>query len=240
MTGLLYCLPLTSTWLQTEKTEDQSKLTRCLKMLSNENRPLVFLGNECCGKTVLLFQAAVAYASQNYHVTYISRSPLTQMPLSVHGMTRPETAGLLKTLTFMYMNKVQNLVEFCASIHTKSLVPDIVIVDDLEYYLDQSVDPSPEAGCARLLALLEDTQSYIQSKSGLCIMMMGCHKKQPYVTQIFRQLRITDAHITTEDFHEKLYRLCVQGKTAALDLTYQIQSSGLFVKTVTVGCKDTG
>ena len=53
------------------------------------------------GKTLLLFQAAVSYASQGHHVTFISRRPLTRMPLSVHGMTRPDVAGLLKTLTFL-------------------------------------------------------------------------------------------------------------------------------------------
>ncbi|XP_060571818.1 ATPase SWSAP1-like [Ruditapes philippinarum] len=197
MTGLLYSFPLTSPWLQTEIEEDQSKLTNCLKLLNKENCPLVFLGEGQCGKTVLLFQAAVAYASQDYHVTYISRSPLTQMPLSVHGMTRPETAGLLKTLTFMYINKVQNLVEFCASIHSKSLVPDMLIVDDLDFYLQQSMDPSPEVGCARLCAILEDTLSYIQTKSCAGMMMLGCRKKFKFITQIFKQFRLAVADITS-------------------------------------------
>ncbi|XP_045196399.2 ATPase SWSAP1-like [Mercenaria mercenaria] len=239
MTGLLYSLPLTSPWLQTENVEDQSKLTNCLKLLSQEHCPLVFLGDENCGKTVLLFQAAVAYASQDYHVTYISRSPLTQMPLSVHGMTRPETAGLLKTLTFMYMNKVQNLIEYCAAIHSKSLVPDMVIVDDLEYYLQQSVDPSPEVGCARLCAILEDTLSYIQSKSGAGMMMLGCRRKQQYVDHTLKQFKLAVADITTENFQEKLYNLNLQGRTASLNLMYQIQGSGLFVKCATAGCHDT-
>lgn len=46
MTGLLYSFPLTSPWLQTEAEEDQSKLIKCLKLLNQENYPLVFLGEE--------------------------------------------------------------------------------------------------------------------------------------------------------------------------------------------------
>ena len=53
------------------------------------------------GKTVLLFQAAVAYASEGRQVTLISRRPLSRMPHSVHGMIRPEAAGNLQTLTFL-------------------------------------------------------------------------------------------------------------------------------------------
>ena len=53
------------------------------------------------GKTLLLFQAAVSYASQGHNVTFISRRALNRMPMSVHGMTRPETAGSLQTLTFL-------------------------------------------------------------------------------------------------------------------------------------------
>lgn len=53
------------------------------------------------GKTVLLFQAGVAYANQDYHVTLISRHPLTRIPLSIHGMIRPDAAGKLQTLTFL-------------------------------------------------------------------------------------------------------------------------------------------
>ena len=54
------------------------------------------------GKTVFLFQAGVAYANQDYHVTLISRHPLPRIPLSIHGMIRPDAAGKLQTLTFLY------------------------------------------------------------------------------------------------------------------------------------------
>jgi len=32
---------------------------------------------------------------------------------------------------------VADLVEFCAHVHTKTLVPDVLIIDDLDFYLNQ-------------------------------------------------------------------------------------------------------
>lgn len=234
MAGLLYCLPLTSTWLQTESSDEQSTLNTFLRQLSEECCPVVLCGDTKCGKTVMLFEAAVGYASQNLHVTYISRQPLTQMPLPVHGMIRPEAAGQLKTLTFMYMNKAENLIDYCASIHTKSLLPDVIIVDDLENYLIQLKDSGHEHGEAKLCGILKDTASFIKSKDSLGVMLLSCSDRHPHTVQIFRQFSFTVASIKPENSTDRCYCMNVQSRKTSLKLEYMIKDTGLFVKDVAV------
>lgn len=38
---------------------------------------------------------------------------------------------------YRYMNKVTDLIDFCATIHTKTLIPDVLIIDDFDYYVNQ-------------------------------------------------------------------------------------------------------
>ncbi|KAL4232700.1 hypothetical protein ACF0H5_007388 [Mactra antiquata] len=235
MTGLLFCLPLQSPWLQA----DDSSLNDGLKHLDKDKSPLVFVGDEDCGKTVFLFQAAIAFASKDYHVTCISRCPLTRMPLSIHGMTRPESAGQLKTLTFMYMNKVSDLIDYYAKLHTKSLLPDVIIIDDFDYYIDQMQEPTPEAGCAKLCAIIQDTANFIQSKSCVGCVMLGCRNRQKYVPQILRQYKYSLSNITASNPADKIYDLCYKGRQLTLNVNYQIKSSGLFIKDVSMTSRKT-
>uniref|UniRef100_K1Q7U0 Uncharacterized protein n=1 Tax=Magallana gigas TaxID=29159 RepID=K1Q7U0_MAGGI len=84
----------------------------------------------------LLFQCAVSHATKESDVTYICRQPLDTLPLGVHGMPRPE-ADVLKSVKFLYLKTVDEVVEFCASIHNKVVGPDLIVVDDIDGYIEQ-------------------------------------------------------------------------------------------------------
>ncbi|WAR07923.1 hypothetical protein MAR_017881 [Mya arenaria] len=199
MSGLLYCLPLTSTWLQGADPGDKERLDD--------------------GKTVLLFQAGVAYASQDLHVTLISRRPLSRMPHSVHGMIRPEAAGNLNTLTFLYMSNVSDLLEYCASVHTRSVTPDVLIVDDLDFYLNQLIEPSPEAGCAKLCALLVDTLHFIRQKSPHGALLLGCTPQHKLWSHIFSHFKFTAAELAVLDRPGQMKSVSISTGRVQLSLT---------------------
>lgn len=236
MTSLFYCLPLTSPWLQAAD-KNQPALSQCLNKLNEETSPLVLYGDAFCGKTVLLFQAAVAYASQDYHVTFISRQPLSRMPYSVHGMIRPETAGLLSTLTFLYMKDVKDLISYLSEIHTRTLLPDVLIVDDLEHYLRQLHNLSPEAGSAKLCALLVDALAFIRSKrsSGFPTLLLGCQKEKTNIQTVFRQFGFLLANIKSCSSQDQHYQLDLHTSHVTLTLSYTIQPTGLILQTVSMG-----
>ncbi|XP_052808024.1 ATPase SWSAP1-like [Mya arenaria] len=232
MSGLLYCLPLTSTWLQGADPGDKERLDECLTLIRNDTHPLIFLGEHASGKTVLLFQAGVAYASQDLHVTLISRRPLSRMPHSVHGMIRPEAAGNLNTLTFLYMSNVSDLLEYCASVHTRSVTPDILIVDDLDFYLNQLIEPSPEAGCAKLCALLVDTLHFIRQKSPHGALLLGCTPQHKLWSHIFSHFKFTAAELAVLDRPGQLYSVSISTGRVQLSLTYQVKTEGVVMKEV--------
>ncbi|XP_052244327.1 uncharacterized protein LOC127853670 isoform X1 [Dreissena polymorpha] len=232
MAALLYCLPLTSPWLQAEENGEQVRVNECLRLLKDDRTPLVIMGEQNCGKTVLLFQAGVAYANQDYHVTAISRSPLSRMPLSVHGMIRPEAAGMLQTLTFLYMSKVSDLVAYCATLHTKPVLPDVLIVDDLDFYFNQLTEPSVEAGSARLCALLVDAAHFIKQKSSLGVLMCACGNYNNAWRHVLGQFKFTLADITADEKENEKYCVHVQTQTADVTVTYQVQTSAVMIKDV--------
>ena len=37
------------------------------------------------------------------------------------------------------MSTAEELVKYCSTVHTRTLLPEVLIVDDLEYYLSQLV-----------------------------------------------------------------------------------------------------
>lgn len=238
MASLLYSLPLASAWLVVTDADSRSKLEECIQHIGDDKSAVVIIGKENCGKTLLLFQAAVAYASQNYNVTYIRHRPFTRMPLPVHGMLRPETAGLLKTLTFLYMSNVADVIKFCAAMHTKPLLPDVLIIDDFDYYLSQLTVPTTEASCAKLCAILVDAMSFIKNcHKGLGVLLLGCNVKgQSHTQEIFRQFKFSQALLSSTNLKDRLYEMKFDSSEVSLKLCYHIEDAGLFITNVLINC----
>ncbi|XP_048765253.1 uncharacterized protein LOC125673041 isoform X2 [Ostrea edulis] len=134
----------------------------------------------------LLFQCAVSYATKEANVTYICQQPFTNLPPGVHGMPRPE-ANVLKTVKFLYMKTVEEVVEFCATIHNRVLSPDLLILDDIESYIEQLQGPCLEHKAAKFCALLCDAVNFIKSKNdGPRHLLLSCIDSSNRLVSVFR------------------------------------------------------
>ncbi|OWF40749.1 ATPase SWSAP1 [Mizuhopecten yessoensis] len=111
--------------------------------------------------TSLLFQGAVSCGAKDFTVVFICPHPLDKIPSGVHGMPKPE-ANILQHVHFQYLMSIEELINYCASIHTRSVMPDVIMVDDLNHYLGQ--EKKGEHGLAKMCALLLDTVTFISSR----------------------------------------------------------------------------
>nr|XP_006823330.1 PREDICTED: ATPase SWSAP1-like [Saccoglossus kowalevskii] len=105
--------------------------------LPEEASKCLLVGENGSGKSSLLFQCALSYASEGNKVVYITHSKLQTMPLQVHGTSRPD-AMLMKQVQLLYLVDREALLDYLSSIHTIALPPHVIIVDDLDYYCKPS------------------------------------------------------------------------------------------------------
>ncbi|KAL3883657.1 hypothetical protein ACJMK2_029898 [Sinanodonta woodiana] len=232
MCCLLYTFPLTSAWLQRDKPDDQTNTTEVTEWLNTVQGPVAYLGQENSGVSSLLFQCAVSQANRGVMVTYISPRPFSRMPLSVHGMPCPSAASSLKTLTFQYLSSPDELVKFCSNVHMRVLHPQVLIIDDLQYYIEQSKGQGQEVAAARLCALLLDAVHFIHkenSDSGCCL-LVSCQTKIKSLQAVFRQFKFNIMTIeNAASPSDRVFHSHMNIKGRKLSLTYQVQSSGIFL-----------
>ncbi|XP_061177070.1 uncharacterized protein LOC133185792 [Saccostrea echinata] len=134
----------------------------------------------------LLFQCAVSYATKESNVTYICRQPLSTLPAGVHGMPKPE-ADVLKTVKFLYLKNVEEVVEFCATVHNRAVGPDLIILDDIDSFIEQLQGPCLEHKAAKLCALLCDAADFITSKNdGSSLLLLSCTDSTNRLASVFR------------------------------------------------------
>ena len=64
---------------------------------------------------------------------------MRQVMRNVWGISsfRWQTNWIWFSCSHRYMSDVKELVEFCASVHTKACLPDVIIVDNLDIYVHQ-------------------------------------------------------------------------------------------------------
>lgn len=160
-----HIFPIESQWL---KEEDN-------KVAITSQDASVIVCNDSNVSLSLLFQAAVSYAAKDLDVTLICQKQLTSLPKCVHGMPQPDSKTL-NTLKFLYLPTAEELTDYCASIHMKSILPDILIIADAHSYLTQGGCAASESTAAKYLALLLDCFNFIKSKKhdSNCTMIVSC------------------------------------------------------------------
>ncbi|XP_041353968.1 ATPase SWSAP1-like [Gigantopelta aegis] len=194
MSTLVHMLPLISPWWSS--AENLSDLGR---VLLEDKRPVVLIGNKGSGKTSMLFQSAVTYASEGGTVVFICHQPLSQIPLTVHGMPSPDPS-VLQSVRFLYMSDVKELVEFCASIHTRACLPSVIIVDNMDSYVHQLKGNCVEHAAAKLCAMLMDTANFIQYKSKkACLVVMSASDTIKSLPSILKQFNMNPVFIEKSD-----------------------------------------
>ncbi|KAK3580292.1 hypothetical protein CHS0354_023531 [Potamilus streckersoni] len=262
MCCLLDTFPLTSAWLQNDKPDDETNTTEVAEWLSAVQGPVAYLGQEsrfvipavhgsasheveewnapqdlhlssASGVSSLLFQCAVSQANRDIMVTYISPRPFSRMPLSVHGMPCPSSASSLKTLTFQYLSSLDELVKFCCNVHMRVLHPQVLIIDDMQYYIEQSKGQGQEAAAARLCAVLLDAVHFIHKENpdtGCCL-LVSCQSKIKSLQAVFRQFKFNILTIeNTASLSDRVFQADMNIRERKLSLTYQVQTSGIFLR----------
>ena len=187
--ALNHIFPIGTPWC---RKEDE------LELHVDNSESLIFIGGKESISLSLLFQLAVSYASKELSVTFICQKPLSTLPRCVHGMPQPD-AKTLSTLKFLYLSTVDELMEYCSSIHLKTVLPDVLIVADFHLYLGHGQTVSEEHTAAKLLALLLDTIKFIKKKSQFtdCKLIISCSDSIKWIKSVatkynFQVLKITE------------------------------------------------
>lgn len=178
----------------------------------------------------LLFQCAVSQATKESNVTYICRQPLDTLPWGVHGMPHPE-ADVLKSVKFLYLRTVGEVVEFCASIHNKVVGPDLIILDDLDGYIEQFQGPCLEHQAAKLCSLLCDAVHFIntkQSHGGSSCLLLSCMDSSNRLNSVFKNtgILIIDIH----EIHSGDYKLSTMQGGNFIGVEFCIQKDAIYLK----------
>lgn len=202
MAVLLHMLPLGSAWLKLGDGHSGELICDSLA----KDTANVFLLGEGRGKTSLSFQLAVSMAVDNRHVMYIRPHVLSHLPVHVHGMPTPESAAL-QLVKLWYPEKGEEIVNWCARVHMLSLLPEVIIIDDFDIYINQS--KSPEHETARLTAALVDAAAWIASKSNQCPLVFTASHRVTSLPSVLRQFnfRMVEVHRSGSDVDHESFQL---------------------------------
>ncbi|XP_033741307.1 uncharacterized protein LOC117328076 [Pecten maximus] len=238
MEMLCHLFPLTSSWLQVTKdrdTDDNRTGTNIgfdeIIQKTRKYSPHSFLiGKGNVDITSLLFQGALSCGAKDFTVVFICPHPLDKIPSAVHGMPKPE-AKILQHVHFQYLKSVEELMSYCASIHTRSVMPDVVMVDDLDQYVGQ--EKKGEHGLAKLCALLLDTVTFISSKNEreFCQLVVGCrecHDIQPYILEKFR---LTPVQIEGTQILNQC-KLSTKIESTEITVQYRVAQGAIFLEDI--------
>ncbi|XP_032684490.1 uncharacterized protein LOC116850381 [Odontomachus brunneus] len=102
----------------------------------------------------LAAQAAMYWAEEGRRVVYITPAPLERQPAACHDRGNPAVAAL-RLMRFIYLSDYESLVEQLAKLHTYAAVPSVLLIDDLDNYLnDDAAGNDASAHIARTCALI--------------------------------------------------------------------------------------
>ncbi|XP_043940549.1 ATPase SWSAP1 isoform X2 [Protopterus annectens] len=136
--------------------------TDSLSLIGDRLPYCLVLGEHACGKTSLLFLAAIlAAAEEGKRVLFISRSPIQTLPAPLVGLRARLGPLSLKKIQFLYPRSSDELLQVVASVHeNEKLVPSLIIVDGLNEY----AATSGHHFVAHVSALLVDTAAFLTER----------------------------------------------------------------------------
>ncbi|XP_028678389.2 ATPase SWSAP1 [Erpetoichthys calabaricus] len=133
---------------------------------ANQPSSCLLLGEMGSGKTSLLFLTALLAASDfGLKVVFLAPTQLQTRPPSLHGSRGAMDPHGLKRIQFIYPRKMNDLLQYIASLHNEKHLPSLIVVDKLdEYVYTASGGSRPLHAVARVCALLLDTVSFVAQK----------------------------------------------------------------------------
>ncbi|XP_038047161.1 uncharacterized protein LOC119721249 [Patiria miniata] len=127
-----------------------------------KSRRCLLTGKHGSGKTSLLFQCAVSCALDGQKVVFISHRRFQSMPLSVHGAPSPDPL-LMKHIHILYYQDRPSLLQYLAGIHSVPSPPDVILVDDIDFYATHPKTQDTGSTTALLCAYLIDAGAFIDT-----------------------------------------------------------------------------
>ncbi|XP_025156360.1 uncharacterized protein LOC105186076 isoform X2 [Harpegnathos saltator] len=101
-----------------------------------------------------MFEAAIYWAEEGRRVVYIAPAPLERQPAACHDRGNPAVAAL-KLMRFIYLSDYESLAEQLVKLHTYAAVPSVLLIDDLDNYLnDDAAGNDASAHIAKTCALI--------------------------------------------------------------------------------------
>ncbi|XP_071792225.1 uncharacterized protein [Asterias amurensis] len=123
----------------------------------------LLMGKRSSGRTSLLFQCALSSALEGRRVILITHSKFQTLPLCVYGAPQPEPL-LMKQIHILYHQDRSSVLEYLARIQTFPVLPDVIIIDDLDFYATHPKTQDTASTVAKLCAYLVDTATFIETQ----------------------------------------------------------------------------
>ncbi|KAI0228968.1 hypothetical protein LSAT2_020612 [Lamellibrachia satsuma] len=237
-------LPVTSQWLE---WSSEHSGWNALTTKTSDHVTLI-TGKQNTLKTSLLFQAAVSYASEGCHVTFISQQPFSCLPWAVHGMPRPNPV-IMKRLKMLYLTNYDDLIGYLTTLHQGAMIPSVLVLDDLHLFLHSQncQDGKQQLAVAKLCSLLVDTAHYLHSSSdttsGVLISLQDAATAEPIMATVERVFKTRwhihtgeSSHIvanTNEYVLQAVHRTCAQVDCRLL-LTFSSDRAEIRLKQISV------
>ncbi|XP_071941172.1 ATPase SWSAP1-like [Antedon mediterranea] len=123
----------------------------------------LLVGSPGSGKTSLLFQCALSCSMEGSNVTLITPYKLKTMPLLIEGAKQPDH-NVMKRVHIMYLQDRTSLLRYLSSLHTKSPLSHVILINKLDYYTNQEQVTDRTAVTSEICAYLLDAICFLQSK----------------------------------------------------------------------------
>ncbi|XP_066201911.1 ATPase SWSAP1 [Saccopteryx leptura] len=194
--------------------------------------PLLLLGGPGSGKTALLFAAALEAAGEGRGpVLFLTRRPLQSLPHRTPAALDPLR---LQKIHFRYPPSTRELLQLLCSAHeARGPAPFLLLLDGLEEYLAEDLEPQE---AAYLAALLLDTAAHFGHQFGPgqgCGLIVALQTQEEEVSGDALQLSILQRYFParcwlqpdTSGSRQRSFRACLEpgglGHKAEWCVTFQ-------------------
>nr|XP_012225873.1 PREDICTED: uncharacterized protein LOC105674252 isoform X2 [Linepithema humile] len=160
-----------------------------------------------------MFEAAIYWAEEGRRVVYITPEPLERWPVTCHDRSNP-TVAALKLMRFIYLSNYETLVEQLVKLYTYAAVPSVLLIDDLDNYLNDE-------------AIQNNLNEHI---SKTCALILHSMKLCSRVLKMNVHVCVWTSSILTNDFLQTMYFHNIWNLTEEEDGKVILLEKKVFVK----------
>ncbi|KAK0080686.1 hypothetical protein PV325_013503 [Microctonus aethiopoides] len=152
--------------------------------IKSDIKSILFCGSTDAAKP-FMFEVAMHWAEEGRRVFYITSTPLTSFPAIYHDRKKPEPSAF-NMIKFIYLSNYEELAKQLVDLHTHSVLPSVLLIDNLHTYInDPQIKEQEDVHIAKLCALLHDSINACarikKTKLYLCAsVIMNNIKQTPY------------------------------------------------------------